>query len=294
LAIAIIIALVIWGFLQGHSPFGDLSGFGGEAKKVALRISQAYVCVVALTGMVLAAIMAERDQNRNLLQIEKEKSEQLLLNILPEPVADRLKQQNGIIADSFSEATVMFADIANFTQMSAAMPAEEMVALLNEIFSTFDSLAERYHLEKIKTIGDAYMVVGGLPYPNQDHAIAVADMAIAMQAEIERFSKRHHKPFAMRIGINTGPVVAGVIGRKKFIYDLWGDTVNIASRMESEGIVSQIQVTEATYERLRHQFALRCRGRISVKGRGEMVTYLLVGRMADSISGSKPSVAQES
>ncbi|HEY9643344.1 MAG TPA: adenylate/guanylate cyclase domain-containing protein [Coleofasciculaceae cyanobacterium] len=213
------------------------------------------------------------------LEREQEKSERLLLNILPEAVARQLKQEHRTIAESFAEVTVLFADIVGFTRISANIPATELVTLLNQIFSTFDQLAEQHGLEKIKTIGDAYMVVGGLPTERPDHAEAIAQMALDMQAAIAQFSTQQDQPFRIRIGINTGPVVAGVIGTKKFIYDLWGDTVNVASRMESQGLPDQIQVTRAAYERLHHQFHLEKRGEIDIKGKGTMTTYLLRGRV---------------
>jgi len=214
------------------------------------------------------------------LQIEQEKSERLLLNILPKPIADRLKQGQSVIADSFAEVTVLFADIVDFTRLSAQMSPTESVVLLNEIFSTFDRLAEQHGLEKIKTIGDAYMVVGGLPTPRPDHAEAIAEMALDMQREIQ-FKAESGEPLRIRIGIHTGPVVAGVIGTRKFSYDLWGDTVNTASRMESHGLSGGIQVTETTHERLRDKYLFKKRGMIQVKSKGEMMTYLLLGRKTD-------------
>lgn len=212
------------------------------------------------------------------LQAEQEKSERLLLNILPKPIAEQLKQGQKIIADSFGEVTVLFADIVDFTRLSAHISPTELVNLLNQIFSEFDRLAQEHGLEKIKTIGDAYMVVGGLPTPRPDHAVAIAEMALDMQQAIARFNALRSEPFSIRIGINTGPVVAGVIGTHKFTYDLWGDTVNIASRMESQGIVGGIQVTAVTYELLRDRFQFEPRGAIDVKGKGPMTTYLLTSR----------------
>lgn len=212
------------------------------------------------------------------LQAEQEKSERLLLSILPKAVAEQLKQNQNTIAESFAEASVLFADIVNFTALSAHRSAIEVVGLLNHIFSAFDQLAEQHGLEKIKTIGDAYMVVGGIPVPHPDHASAIAEMAIAMQQAIEQFNQISSEAIAIRIGISTGPVVAGVIGTKKFIYDLWGDTVNTASRMESQGIPGSIQVTEATYYHLQHRYQFEERGTLKVKGKGEMRTYLLKGR----------------
>jgi adenylate cyclase len=212
------------------------------------------------------------------LRYQQEQTERLLLNILPEPIADRLKQQASTIAEDFSEVSVMFADIVGFTQIASRLTPIDLIDLLNQIFSTFDRLSEKHGLEKIKTVGDAYMVVGGLPVRRDDHAEAIAEMALDMQDAIAQFRQETEKEFNIRIGINTGPVVAGVIGIKKFSYDLWGDTVNIASRMESHGIPGKIQVTAATYERLQEQYLFEKRGVIPVKGKGEMTTYFLKGR----------------
>ena len=211
----------------------------------------------------------------NALRVQQEQSERLLLNILPEEIANRLKRGDSTIADTFAEVTVLFADIVGFTQLSSRVSPTQLVSLLNDIFSTFDNLAERHGLEKIKTIGDAYMVVGGLPIPRPDHAEAIAEMALDMQQAITDFSNTHSQAFSIRIGINSGPVVAGVIGIKKFIYDLWGDTVNTASRMESHGKPGCIQVTETTYQKLQEKYSFENRGAIEVKGKGQMTTYLL-------------------
>jgi len=217
------------------------------------------------------------------LRLEKERSEQLLLNILPEAIAEQLKQDTKAIASAIEEVTILFADIVGFTPLSSQVPPIELVSLLNEMFSIFDHLAEQHGLEKIKTIGDAYMVVGGLPLPKLNHAEAIADMALEMQAALSQFQAPLERfnigsKFQIRIGINTGSVVAGVIGIKKFIYDLWGDAVNIASRMESSGEPGRIQVTEATYERIKNQYIFEKRGKIPIKGKGEMMTYWLVGK----------------
>ncbi|MBD1843292.1 response regulator [Cyanobacteria bacterium FACHB-63] len=212
------------------------------------------------------------------LQIEQEKSERLLLSILPKPIADQLKQSPSTIADYFPEVTVLFADIVGFTHLSSQRSPIEVVTQLNQIFSMFDHLADRHGLEKIKTIGDAYMVVGGLPLPHPDHADAIAEMALDMQNAIAQLNQATGESFAIRIGINTGAVVAGVIGARKFTYDLWGDTVNIASRMESQGVPGSIQTTRATYERLRDRYLFEKRGAIEVRGRGAMITYWLKER----------------
>lgn len=218
------------------------------------------------------------------LRYQREESEELLLNILPKPIAERLKLNENVIADSFPEVTVMFADLVGFTQLSAQISAKQLVELLNKIFSLFDQLADKHGLEKIKTIGDAYMVVGGLPTPRPDHAVAIAEMALDMQAAIVQFNHElkipDAEPLQIRIGINSGPVVAGVIGLKKFIYDLWGDTVNTASRMESQGIPGCIQITTSTYELLKNQdgYHFEQRGPIEVKGKGLMITYLMTAK----------------
>ncbi len=210
----------------------------------------------------------------------EEQVERLLLNILPEAIATRLKADPRTIADSYDQVTVLFADIVDFTPLSARIPPEQLVELLNEVFSHFDRLAERHGLEKIKTIGDAYMVVGGLPEPRADHAEAVAEMALEMQAATRGMRRADDAPMQLRIGIHTGPVVAGVIGERKFSYDLWGDTVNLASRMESQGLPDRIQVTPASYERLNDRFEFAERGPFVVRGHGELKTWFLEGRKA--------------
>ncbi|EKQ68412.1 family 3 adenylate cyclase [Leptolyngbyaceae cyanobacterium JSC-12] len=212
------------------------------------------------------------------LRAEQEKAERLLLNVLPAEIAEQLKQNHSPIASRFDEVTILFADIVRFTELSARIPPVELVNQLNQIFSTFDQLLEKYELEKIKTIGDAYMAVGGLPSHRPDHAEAIANMALDMQQVISKFQTDLGDPFQLRIGINTGTVVAGVIGLKKFSYDLWGDAVNLASRMESHGIPGCIQVTPSTYQQLKEQFNLEPRGTIPVKGRGNVATYLLLGK----------------
>ncbi|PPT10165.1 Adenylate/guanylate cyclase [Geitlerinema sp. FC II] len=222
--------------------------------------------------------ITKRKEAEEALRAEQEKSESLLLNVLPKSIAEQLKQDRTCIAERFDEATILFADLVNFTSLSAQMSPSKLVDLLNEIFSTFDQFALAYRLEKIKTIGDAYMVAAGLPMPISDHAEAIAEMALEMQWAIGQFKQENGIPFQLRIGINTGPVVAGVIGIRKFTYDLWGDTVNIASRMESQGQVGKIQVTEATYLKLKDRYVLEPRGIVNVKGRGEMMTYWLCDR----------------
>lgn len=229
------------------------------------------------TAILVAQDISDRKQAEEALRLEQEKSERLLRNILPEEIANQLKQNQGAIAEQFNEVTILFADLVGFTPLSARLTPIELVNLLNKIFSTFDELAQQLGLEKIKTIGDAYMVAAGLPIPRADHAEAIADMALAMQVAVVRFQSEQGENIQIRIGINTGVVVAGVIGTKKFIYDLWGDAVNVASRMESSGEPGNIQVTTATYERLKNKYVFQKRGTIKVKGKGEMVTYWLIG-----------------
>lgn len=212
------------------------------------------------------------------LRQQRKQADRLLVNILPYQIAMRLKSGARSIAESFDEVTVLFADLVNFTAASVQMNPKELVTLLNDIFSTFDRLAERHGLEKIKTIGDAYMVAGGLPVARPDHADAVALMALDMQQAMERFVRPDGKPFQLRLGLNTGPVIAGVIGMRKFAYDLWGDTVNVASRMETTGLPDRIQVSPEVYERLKNRFLFESRGTIAVKGRDDMATYWLIGR----------------
>jgi class 3 adenylate cyclase len=231
---------------------------------------------VVLFAAVL--LLGEAVRTRRALRLEQEKSERLLLNVLPAPIAARLKQTEGVIADGFPDVTVLFADIVDFTRRSERIAPEHVVQALNDLFSVFDQHARQRGLEKIKTVGDAYMVAGGLPDPRPGHAEAVAEMAMAMRDEVARHTDPGGQPLAVRIGIDTGPVVAGVIGTSKFIYDLWGDTVNTASRMESQGVAGCIQVTARTYERLRDGYRFERRGPIPVKGKGEIVTYFLVGR----------------
>jgi len=208
------------------------------------------------------------------------RSEGLLLNILPRTIAERLKREPGVIAEAHDEVTVLFADVVDFTPFAERTEPVRVVGVLDEIFSTFDALAERHGLEKIKTIGDAYMVAAGLPEPRPDHAQAMAEMALDMQVGLARLCEPLGLDLAIRIGMDSGSVIAGVIGRHKFIYDLWGDTVNTASRMESHGLAGRIQVSEAAYRRLCDQYEFEERGEIEVKGKGRRRTYLLVGRQA--------------
>ena len=228
-----------------------------------------------------------RKKMESALRKERNKTENLLLNLLPEPIAERLKEEPGVIADKFEKATILFADLVNFTHISTTMSATKLVYLLNEIFSSFDELTEKHGLEKIKTIGDAYMVAGGIPIVRPDHAEASAEMALDMLVAIDELNVKLEATFDLRIGINSGPVVAGVIGTKKFIYDLWGNAVNTASRMESHGVPGRIQVSFYTYELLRDKYEFEERGSIEIKGQGEMRTYFLTGPKQQATSKSE-------
>ena len=220
------------------------------------------------------------DEAHRLLQIEQERSEKLLLNILPGSIAERLKNSSQTIADGFADVTVMFADIVNFTRVAEGLTPQQVFAMLNRIFSSFDELAEKYGMEKIKTIGDAYMVAGGLNSEFADYTAAIADMATDMRDLLHRDFNVNQMHLEVRIGIGTGPVVAGVVGKKKFIYDLWGDTVNIASRITSEGVPGMIQVDETTYRRLQERYDFHEPQTIYLKGKGNMIVYRLIGPKA--------------
>jgi adenylate cyclase len=227
------------------------------------------------TGVVIFAVMVYFVRQRDRFQKE---SDDLLHNILPDEIATRLKVSSSMIADSYDSASVLFADIVDFTPMSADMSAEELVGLLNGVFSTFDGIVEELGLEKIKTVGDEYMVASGLPTRRPDHAHVIAELALRMREILtkERFDGHEIR---MRIGVNSGPVVAGIIGTHKFAYDLWGDVVNTASRMESAGIAGTIQISETTQQLIHNEYVCQPRGTIAVKGKGEMATYLLIDRV---------------
>jgi adenylate cyclase len=240
---------------------------------------------------LLAVFARQRREALVALRDEQAKAENLLLNILPRSIADRLKAQTQTIADQFSSASILFADVVDFTPLAERLPPAEVVGVLDHLFTHFDMLAERHELEKIKTIGDCYMVAAGVPSPRPDHASALALMALDMQAAMRSGDEVGHLGLELRIGINSGPVVAGVIGRKRFLYDLWGDAVNTASRMESHGASGRIQITRATKELLEDDFVCEPRGTIPIKGKGEIETWYLVGRRASS--AAQPSADQE-
>jgi class 3 adenylate cyclase len=248
-----------------------------------LRLTLGFFNIVALSFMVLIPTMyLFREEEKARAQADV-----LLLNILPAPIAARLKQDAALIADHHADVTVLFADIAQFTQLSAEADPSDVVGLLNHIFTTFDDLADQYRLEKIKTIGDAYMVAAGLPLPREDHCEAVAAFAVELLAAVQEVRAWNGEPVCVRVGIHSGPVVAGVIGRRKFSYDLWGDTVNTASRMESHGLGSAIQVTAVVKDKLGGRYEFEERPPIYVKGKGMMTTYLL--RAPQQNGASRPS-----
>ncbi|MCW5773299.1 MAG: adenylate/guanylate cyclase domain-containing protein [Rhodospirillaceae bacterium] len=250
----------------------------GLVPKAILRANFAVSAATTIAILFALVLYALREIGRAEAALEREyaRSESLLANILPPAVAARLKENKAaVIADSYAEASILFADMAGFTARASTMPPADLVQFLNRAFSEFDRLVERYGLEKIKTTGDAYMVVSGVPQPRPDHAEALARLALDMLAAAQRVGDGAGRALALRIGIASGPVVAGVVGTKKFFYDVWGDTVNIASRMESTGEPGRIQVSEETRLRLGDKFALEPRGEIEVRGKGRMRTWFL-------------------
>jgi class 3 adenylate cyclase len=231
----------------------------------------------ALSGAIILYVVTIADRAEAALQAEYAKSESLLENLLPTPIAARLKAGEVTIADRFEEASILFADLVGFTSLSQTVTPEELVRLLDSIFRRFDELVERYGLQKIKTLGDAYMVASGIPAPRPDHAEALASFALELLSTLDELNREQNTTLQLRIGMNSGPVVAGVIGTRRLLYDLWGDSVNTASRMESQGQPGKIQLTDATRQLLGDRFIVEERGVISVKGLGEMRTYLLTG-----------------
>ena len=246
---------------------------------LALNISVGGTIVFTL----LALFAKQRQDALTALRIAQDEAETLLLNVLPRPIAERLKGEPETIADQFTSASILFADVVEFTKRSEQLSPAEVVGVLDHLFSHFDMLAERYDVEKIKTIGDAYMVAAGVPSPRQDHARALALMALDMVDAMRSRDGVAHLGLELRVGINSGPVVAGVIGRKRFLYDLWGDAVNTASRMESSGVAGRIQITRSTYDLIKDEFVCEPRGTISVKGKGEMETWYLLERRTPAV-----------
>jgi class 3 adenylate cyclase len=255
-------------------------------KTIVVFFALNFIAISSVVYFLLRYAADEREKSKarleeahRLLQSEQERSERLLLNILPGPVAERLKMEDGTIADGFADVTVMFADIVNFTTLAEGMSPNQIFAMLNKVFSSFDAMAERHGLEKIKTIGDAYMVAGGLNDESSvNYSEAIANMAIEMRDLLASDLSVNDHRLEIRMGIGTGPVVAGVVGKKKFIYDLWGDTVNIASRITSESVPGMIQVDVTTYRRLRNKFDFDPPKTIYLKGKGDTTVYTLRGR----------------
>lgn len=283
---AYIFLMALSGFFDFYLPDTTVSATKVSAQTSAVFFGLNFAGVSTITYLLIRYAAMERAKTQlrlvdayALLQIEQERSEKLLLNILPAPIATRLKNSEQTIADGFTDVTVMFADIVNFTRVAEGLAPETVFSMLNRIFSRFDELAEKHGLEKIKTIGDAYMVAGGINTNGAiEHTSAIADMALDMIDVLHNDFDVNQQHLEMRIGIGTGPVVAGVVGKKKFIYDLWGDTVNIASRITTEGLPGVAHVDRTTFERLRNQFRLGGAKTIYVKGKGEMTVYPLLGR----------------
>ncbi|HET7928320.1 MAG TPA: adenylate/guanylate cyclase domain-containing protein [Actinomycetota bacterium] len=240
------------------------------------------VGVASISFMLLATFAHQRNEALTALRAEQEKSEALLINVLPRPIADRLKATDRTIADHYDATSILFADVVDFTPLSERLPPADMVDILDRLFTHFDALVERHGLEKIKTVGDCYMAAAGVPDPHPDHARRVARLALDMRDAVSNVTVDGREGLELRIGINSGPVVAGVIGRKRFLYDLWSDAVNTASRMESHGTPGEIQITRQTYELLKDEFVCRPRGTILVKGKGEMETWYLEGPRPDA------------
>jgi PAS domain S-box-containing protein len=269
-----------------HSEFQVLKK-DGETIEVTIKLTP----VCDEQGNILYSNAALRDitelkEMQRIIQLEKEKSENLLLNIIPRSIAERLKQNPSVIADGIPSSTILFSDIVGFTNLAEHLLPEELIHLLNTIFSEFDNLVETLGLEKIKTIGDEYMVAAGIPLPRNDHAYVIAELALKMKNAMNKINQDLGRHLNIRIGINSGPVVAGVIGKKKFSYDLWGDSVNTASRMESHGLPGEIQITQATYNLIKDKYNFEDRGEIKVKGKGLMQAYLLKGRKAINSSSA--------
>jgi adenylate cyclase len=275
-----ILALFISGALV-TAPVVFLLARGREPVYALAPATVGYLALMNVMGAlvgILAVVLyfsAATQRAEAATERERQRSEELLKNVLPEPIAARLKDGSSTIADSFTSVTVLFADLVGFTALASRVESRELVEMLNDVFSRFDRLAVRAGLEKIKTIGDAYMVVGGLPEPRDDHVHAVAEMALAMRDELRSYAEESGVDLDLRIGIHTGPAVAGVIGERKLSYDLWGDTVNTASRMESQGEPGRIQISAAVRDALPAGFTTEERGTIEVRGKGPMETWFL-------------------
>jgi guanylate cyclase len=282
--VAFVVVFLVLG-IAGEVLFADADlPVGFTSTMLALNI----IGVAAVAFTVLATFARQRDAAMSALRVEQQNAEALLLNILPDSIAERLKAATQTIADDFASASILFADVVDFTPLAQRLPAAKVVGILDELFSRFDALVERHGLEKIKTIGDCYMAAAGVPSPRPDHARTAALLALDMRHAVETSAVAGQSGLELRIGINSGPVVAGVIGTKRFLYDLWGDAVNTASRMESQSMPGAIQITRATYELLKDEFECRPRGTIEVKGKGPMETWYLVGSRSDEGAAETP------
>jgi guanylate cyclase len=262
---------VVSGFLESR-PLST-SSLSPTIVTIFFILNIGAVSAIAIT--LLAYFVSEKNRFFILLRNEQGKSEELLLNILPKEIATILKNESRTIADDYADASVMFADMVGFTPLSAKLAPVEIVELLNEVFSFFDSLLDKYDVEKIRTIGDSYMVASGVPRRRPDHAQALVRMAIEMRDYIVMHTFGNGQRVNFRFGINSGAMIAGVIGSRKFVYDVWGDAVNVASRMESHGMSGTIQITRATYELIKDEFVCEPRGTVDVKGKGEMEVWLV-------------------
>ena len=270
---AYLVLLVISGILQPHVRISNQLPQGFIIVFFVLNIG----AVSTIAFVLLHYFVGQKDYAYSLLRVEQDRSEALLLNVLPREIAGRLMKGERVIADHHPSVSILFADLVGFTPLTDTLTPNEMVELLNQIFTHFDSLIEKMEVEKIRTIGDNYMIAAGLPKPRADHAQVLARLALEMNAYVESLAPIEGRRLAFRFGLNSGPVVAGVLGHKKFTYDVWGDTVNTASRMESQGEAGKIQITRAAYELLKNDFLCEPNGPISVKGKGPMETWFLMG-----------------
>jgi class 3 adenylate cyclase len=269
-------AVALAGAIGYFVPFPE--HFAHRHVEVPLINLASFSAVGVLVGHVIHHLMRDNYFAHREAEAERARAQQLLHNMLPETIATRLQRNPGPLGDRFENVTVLFADIVDFTGLSGRIAPERLVRFLNDLFTQFDLIAHRHGLEKIKTVGDGYMVAGGLPEPRDDHPVAVAEMALELIATAATIKNPEGAPVRLRIGMQTGPVVAGVIGVQKLTYDLWGDTVNVASRLESHGVPGYAQVGEACYQRLRDHYRFQPRGAVELKGVGEVPVYLLLGR----------------
>jgi len=274
----------LYWWLAGHAAWAQI-----DARQLAFAQTFCALHVFATAAIIVLYVKGIATRAEADLELANERSENLLRNVLPQAIAERLKEAPTRIAESFDAASVLFADVVGFTEICSSTPAANVVDLLDELFSAFDLLVARFGLEKIKTIGDCYMVAAGVPTARTDHADAIADLALAMLEILAARNEATGASLKLRIGIHSGPVIAGVIGKSRFLYDLWGDTVNIAARMESHGESGKIQVIDATDRLLGNRFSRAQRGIVSVKGKGDMNTYWLVGRLPSSIFEAEPA-----